>query len=649
LTDSALASTLAEIGAVLRAREWNDAEALCQTSLLEHPDSAAIHHALGLALCGAGAYERAQQALARACELDRSSPFARDLAIVQVRLRRFRDAVRVLEAGLPNLDWDAVALYLAAAVEAGDAEPALEALGRQRPSLPIDHGPFLFEYAHALHAAGRLREAEQALAACLAVSPEAGRAHDLLAAIYQDTGRGDLALDHWRIASRLRPGSGRARLRVAVACSYRGRLDESRVERIEALRLGLEGADYASALKLLLFDPREDAASIRDASRDAFLNVPPARSIGRRAPPARRLRIGYLSGEFHLTPAFYFLSPFLAAHDRSAFEITLYNSSRRLDARTADYRALGERWREVAHLSDDELVAVLDGDELDVIVDLSGHFPDNRLTALARRCAPVQATFPNYPATTGCPAVDYIFTDWWTSPTGTEHEYSERLHRVPSGYLVYAPPPAPAPEPSAAARLGRVTFGVIQQTSKLTDEAWDAYASILQRVPTARLLLHNGDAELARPDSATARFLRSRLSQRSVDPERLILIGPLSLSDHVQLLSSIDIALDTWPYTGQTTTAECLWMGVPVVSLRSRAHVGRVSAALLERVGLDTLVTETTAAYIEAACGLSEDGARLEDYRRSLRARCVARGLTDGATLARSMEAAYRAWAESPS
>jgi protein O-GlcNAc transferase len=241
--------------------------------------------------------------------------------------------------------------------------------------------------------------------------------------------------------------------------------------------------------------------------------------------------------------------------------------------------------------------------------------------------------------------MDYFFTDRWTSPAGSEAGYTERLQHLSCGYLMYAPPPeAPAPSPSSAGATGVVTFGVFQRLSKIGPSAWDAFGEVLRRVPRSRLLLHNADAALDIADSATVKFLLAQLRARGVSPDRVILVGGRGQREHMEAIGQADIALDTWPYSGHTTTCESLWMGVPVVTRRRDSHVSRVSSGLLLRAGLTDGVTDSTEDYVAAAVRMAGDIDRLVYARATLRARTIDAGLTDGPRLAREMEEAYRSF-----
>ena len=358
----------------------------------------------------------------------------------------------------------------------------------------------------------------------------------------------------------------------------------------------------------------------------------------------QRMRVGYLSGGFLNTPSYYFIRPFLTNHDRTVAEVFLYNHGVAQDfSKSAIPKAaFGEHYAEVGHLTDDDLGARLRADGLDVLVHMAGHFSYSGLRLLCERIAPVQISYPHFPATTGCPGIDYVLTDVWTSPAGTDGEYSERLYRLPAGSLVYAAPedgPSVAPPP----RLTRpyCTFGIFQRLAKFNAPFLDAVAAVLARVPQSRLLIHNGDAEIDRPASATVRALRQRFAARGIDPARLHLRGPLPYHEHLKMVGQVDVALDSFPYNGQTMTCESMWMGVPVVTIGHGTHVSRVGGAILTRAGYPEWIARTTAEYVELASSLASNLDRLVALRGRLRGDFVNGGLTDGQVLASALERAY--------
>ena len=616
--------------------DWTAARELCRELLASEPGLAALHHAIGLSFCGESAYSDAVPHLERALDCDRAtSRWRRDLGVVYARLQRWSDSLATLTPALQHLDAEGLIVYLTAARESHAAASALVQLEQHR-SDPLPGTPeFLLAYGRALLMAQRFAEAESALRQCLAARPDLPIAHDALARVCDNTGRCDQALWHWRESARL-----------ALALCDRGLADESRDCRRRAEELGLSRAEERSTrLYLMLFDRRESAASVLRASCEAF-----GPSAGERAaaPPRRRqrsprrLRVGYLSGEFRLSPAYYFFRPFLTSHDRRSVEVFLYNSSPAPDQVTQDFVPWGEHWKDVAALDDAALAALIRRDELDAIVDLSGHFPYNRLHALSHRVAAAHFTFPNYPSTTGAPGMDWFLTDRWTSPAGSEAGYSERLYRLPSGYLAFDPP-ADGPEVGPLPRSTRPypTFGLFQRLLKFNDGVWDTLGLLMSRVPDARLVIQNGDSELGRPGSETCQMLRRNLDRLEIDPARVTIYGPLPRLEHMAIVTQVDVTLDTFPYTGQTTTCESLWMGVPVVTLRGDMHVSRVSGAIISRCGHPEWVADSPSSYVEKAAALAADVEALSGVRARLRSEFIAQGLTDGRRLAGELEAAY--------
>jgi predicted O-linked N-acetylglucosamine transferase (SPINDLY family) len=361
--------------------------------------------------------------------------------------------------------------------------------------------------------------------------------------------------------------------------------------------------------------------------------------------------VGYVTGQFISVPTFYFLEPVLQTHDRSQFEIFCYHTRPMYDPATRQYQQIADRWRDAQKWSDDELESAIRCDRIDVLVDLSGHYPHGRLNLMARRPAPVQVVFPNYPSTTGVAAFDALITDEWTTPTHSGQFYAEPVRRLKSGYLTYKPPEvAPEPGPLPARRNGFITFGIFQRPSKYNAAFWDMTAAVLAGVAESRLMVHFGCADLRQEDSVTRQLIQTELQKRAIDPSRMVFRSGARLADHLRVVSECDIALDTFPYNGQTTTCECLWMGVPVVAPAGDSHVSRVSYALLARLGLADWVAspdELAALAVRKAGSLEE----LEHFRMNIRSRMLASSLCNPEQATRDLEEAYRdlwcAWCRS--
>lgn len=358
----------------------------------------------------------------------------------------------------------------------------------------------------------------------------------------------------------------------------------------------------------------------------------------RRPLPRRPLRIGYVTQEFQRGPAIHFILPLLEARNRQHFHITGFHCGPQRDPWTRRAARQCDQWRTPATAA--ELEAAVRHENLDLLVDLSGHY-GTYLTLFEKRHAPVQLSFPNYPGSTGAEHMDYILTDRWVCPPGTETQYSEQPLWLNSGYLPYRPPLRPRLSPPPSLATGVITFCLLQRPSKLNDAVWDAVARILDAVPASRLLLHYSAAELDHPDSLACLHFRAALSVRGVSPARLLFRGSLPLKDHWALLAQVDIGLDTFPYNGQTTTCECLWMGVPVVTLRGSLHVARVGWQILDRIGSPELVADTADQYVAQAVTLAHDRSRLLRYRRGLRRAFLASPLMNGSVV-KDIETAFK-------
>jgi protein O-GlcNAc transferase len=417
--------------------------------------------------------------------------------------------------------------------------------------------------------------------------------------------------------------------------------------------------DHARTLSNLLFclnyDDKLTNAELLAAHREwderYGHEVPRPTSYANERAPGRRLKIGYVSPDFRAHSVAYFLEPLLKAHDHQAVEVFCYAEVARADRVTEYLRGFADHWLITVGLSDDELTERIRGDGIDILVDVAGHTADNRLRVFARKPAPVQATWLGYPNTTGLSAIDYRIVDAVTDPPGQADAWaSEKLLRLDGGFICYgglegAAPPAPPP----CLTTGHVTFGSFNNPGKISNATMDAWASLLERLPDARLLLKGKSFT----DPTACALYRARLAERGVAAERVELMATVpSAAAHLAVYDRVDVALDPFPHNGTTTTCEALWMGVPVVTLRGDRHAGRVGASLLGQIGLTDLLANSVEEYIEIAAALANDRSRLADLRRSLRPRMEASPLCDSRAFARKMEAAFRSmwhrWCAAP-
>jgi protein O-GlcNAc transferase len=397
--------------------------------------------------------------------------------------------------------------------------------------------------------------------------------------------------------------------------------------------------------------------NLDDVSREQIFaeHVAYGRALGRapaphfpQAPDAgRRLRVAVLSPDLRAHSCAYFLEPLLRHLDREQFELHLYHDHFREDTVTARLRSLATGWRNFSGQSAATVEQAIRGDQPDILVDLAGHTGiTNRLPVLARRVAPVQITYLGYPNTTGVPAIDYRFTDAIADPVGEADPFAtEKLVRFAPTAWTYLPP-ADAPEvaPLPALARGHVTFGSFNDLAKITDAMLATWSRILAGVEGSRLKLKGRG--LSEP--AVRAELEHRIVRAGIELARVELLErtPDTVS-HLALYHDIDIALDTFPYNGTTTTCEALWMGVPVVSLVGDRHMSRVGASLLTAIGHPEWCANDRDSYVRCVTELAGDLVLLARIRASLRTDLRRSALLDYAGQAACFGAALRdCWAK---
>lgn len=381
--------------------------------------------------------------------------------------------------------------------------------------------------------------------------------------------------------------------------------------------------------------PAEVAADHR-AYGEAFPPLPP-RPFANTRDPDRRLRIGFLSGDFRAHPVGYFLEGAVAAHDRHGFELLAYANQAGGDATTVRFRGLFDGWRRVHGLPDAAVAAQIRADGIDILVELSGHTQGTRLAVLDHRAAPVQASWIGYANTTGSRAVDWIIADAVTVPPGEERLYAERVLRLPGCYLCITPPDVALPRrPPPMLARGHATFGCFNAPMKLNDGVLAAWARILAVLPAARLLLKSRALE----DAGTAGAIRARFAAAGGDAARLDIEGHSPRPAYLARTADVDMMLDPFPFPGGTTTAEAILAGVPTLTLRGRGGMmSRNGETLLTAAGLADWIATDVGDYVAQAVRRAQDPQGLA----ALRARIAPGRLADGPGMARRLEAAWRA------
>ena len=355
--------------------------------------------------------------------------------------------------------------------------------------------------------------------------------------------------------------------------------------------------------------------------------------------PERRLRLGYLSPHLWAHVVGRNLLPVLEHHDRKRFEIFCYSNNTGADDQiTARMRQLANRWLDVQSLDDEQLARQIRADEVDILVDLALFMGGHRISALARKPAPIQITHMGYPATTGLSCIDYRISDPHLDPPGgTEAFNSERIIRLPHSFWIFRPfEPAPDVGELPALRTNQITFGSLNNPVKFSGAALGAWSEILQHVPNSRLML------LVNGDESSGSYLASVLTSRGVSRDRLEFVTKKPAREYFETYNGIDIGLDPFPYNGHSTSLDASWMGVPVVTIEGKTSVARAGVCLCRKLGLPELIATSIDEYINIARDLASDLPRLSALRMSLRARMRESPLCDAAGYTRALETSYR-------
>lgn len=453
----------------------------------------------------------------------------------------------------------------------------------------------------------------------------------------------DGAIEMLERSLKLDPKGQRAQLELANCYFATSELGKSNAHYRQALALGPANLyAHSSALFASLHDENQSPKALYDAHRswaDRFAVASQTLECAPRSlDPERRLRIGYLSSDFRNHACARFTLPILRAHDRSRFDIYCYGHVRSADSGTRAIQALDLTYRELYGTSSRAIAQRIAEDEIDILVELVGHTAGNLLHVLSYRPAPLQGSYLGYPATTGMLDVDFRLTDARADPVGlTESWHTERLFRLERGAWTFedvsSPPIVERDEGSP------IVFSSFNRPAKLSDSVLRAWARILIALPDSLLLLKGRGLQ----SNLARRRIESVLVEGGVDPARVLMVGwAPTPTTHLATWGDVDIALDSHPYAGTTTTCEALRMGVPVVTLAGDSHVSRVGVSLLETVGLGDLVAKDWDDYVARAVALARDPARRRALRTTMRERMAASALGDGVQFTRTFEAGLR-------
>lgn len=493
------------------------------------------------------------------------------------------------------------------------------------------------------HAMGDLESAASAYEQALAIDPNLSEAHNSLGVIHQMLGNYDAAVRSLKSALARRPDNVAARSNLGMALQFMGKTDEAMAALREAANAAPDAAHiHSNYLFSVSHDENSSAEAVFEAHR-AFAErfETPLKSQWQPhendRDPQRRLRIGFVSADLYAHAVATFVEPIWSALDPDQVELWVYANSLNDDHVTGRLKALSHHWRVVTTLSDADLARQIREDRIDILFDLSGHSAGNRLLAFARKPAPIQVTWIGNPNTTGLAAMDYYFADRFAAPPGLlDPLFTEKIVRLAASAVFLPLADAPDVNELPALRTGRLTFGTFARSNKLTAGTIALWSKVLEAVPDSSMVIGSmSDASLKA--SLMERFARHRIAA-----DRISFQPRMEMRRYLGLHGLIDVALDSYPFGGGTTSCHALWMGVPVLTLAGRTMASRVGATLNGHVELPEFTVETQDAFIEQARYCAGHLPELARLRAELRARTGASALCQPTVVARSLEAAMR-------
>ena len=488
---------------------------------------------------------------------------------------------------------------------------------------------------------GRLDEAVACCRRALKIKPDDARAYNNLGNALLELGRLSEAVESFNHALKIKPDYAKAHNNLGNALRDLGRAGDAAASYRRALEIN---PDYVIAQGSLLFalnymnshTPADYLAEAHKYGRMVARQV--ARRFSAWQCPAKpeRLRVGLVSGDLRKHSVGFFLEGLLAHLDPARIELIAYPTHNKQDELTDRIRRYFSEWKPLVGKSDEAAARLIHADGVHVLMDLAVHTAHNRLPVFAWKPAPVQVTWLGLPATTGVAEMDYVLGDPHAIPAGYENHFSETVWRLPDSCLCLTVPASPvnvAPLPALAA--GYVTFGSFNNLNKMTDAVVAVWARILQSVPNSRLLLKTKQLG----DPVVCERTRQRFAAFGISPGRLLLGGILATADeHLAEYNKVDVALDTFPYPGVTTSVEALWMGVPVLSLRGDRFLSRTAGSIAHNAGLPELIAADEGDYVAKAVAFASDLGRLSALRAGLRQQVLASPLFDAPRFARNFE-----------
>lgn len=538
-----------------------------------------------------------------------------NMAVVMINQGRYAEAETLcrqaleMDAKLGDI-WNNLGLVLQAKLAHDEAEAAFE----KALALQPDDVQTLNNYSVTLKSQGKLELAESSLKKALQTNPNFADAYLNLGNVYLDQGLIGEAIVAFQRVLEIVPQHIGAHDNLLFAMTYSNQYGFETQSSI-AKKYGSLVADKAQ----------------------------PYTSWNLESPP-EVLRVGVVSGDLRQHPVGYFLKNVVQHISPQKIQLFAYSTDGREDAATAELKPYFTQWKSLAGHNDAAAAAIIYQDNLHMLLDLSGHTGGNKLPLFAWKPAPVQASWLGYWATTGIAEMDYVLVDEVSVPAQQQAQFTEQVHYLPHTRMCFsAPDTAQEVTPLPALSNGFITFGCFQNLTKVNEEVMQLWGKVMQAIPNATLRWQCKNFS----DAQNIAKVMARLARHGITAERVQLLGKVSREAYLAAYSNVDIMLDSFPFTGGTTTCEALWMGVPTITLAGNSLIAKQGAALMTAAGLADWVVSSKNDYIKTAVDRAKNIAQLAKLRAGLRAQVNDSALFDGQLFAQHFEQALlRMWQE---
>jgi len=665
----------------------SEADKLCRQILQVDKNNSEILRLLGIIAGKAGVYDNAIELITRAIQLNPNIPdYHNSLGNIFLYQDRLDEALNCYQYAL-NLGADSAAIYNnvgnifkkkeefeqaityyqhAVKLQAGfkDAlcnltniyaklkqfDQAIEYFEKLLPITPPDNAHVYYSYAEALREVGRLTDAILYYQRALDLNPNYIDALIGIAKVKEKQGKFLEQIKYYEQAIEM-CDSEKVDIHVNNFSQLSnfllraGRVEDALKNTKRFLEIQLSSGNQGYLAFVANYSLHYDRAALFAElqkynelyAKPLAIHIKPHANV---ADPHKKLKVGYVSADFRQHSVAYFVESILKNHNHTQFDIFCYYNHEKQDDFTKRFQNYADRWCDCIELSDEELTEQIRQDEIDILVDLSGHIAGNRLLVFARKPAPVQATYIGFPNSTGLTAIDYHITDKYSDPEDIGEKYNSEIPiRMSYSYYNYYPnQDAPDVNSLPAIENGYITFGSFNKFEKITQLTLELWIEILQTMPTAKIVIKHGNLV----NTELQKVFLQRLAEYGIEKERVILGSEPSTLATLKAYNQIDISLDTYPYNGATTTCQALWMGIPMVTLVGETHVARAGLSILTAAGFPEFIAYTKEQYIEIAVKLASNIENLQQLRQNMRERLKSSSLMDHVGFTRELENHYR-------